>query len=114
MRASFSSRRWFASSTRRISIFKWSLRVRTESRYTSRHWRRSRNSLTSNRGSSLQIGSTPNTQAKETSSPRETHATSYRPWGDYSSLFDGDRFQVKRLFVSDCDRQSLLSPILMC
>ena len=29
----------------------------------------------------------------------ETHKTSYRPWGGYSSLVLGERFQVKRLFV---------------
>jgi mannose-1-phosphate guanylyltransferase len=30
----------------------------------------------------------------------ETHPTSYRPWGGYTSIFNGDRFQVKRIFVT--------------
>ena len=37
----------------------------------------------------------------------ETHRTSYRPWGGYSSLVMGDRFQVKRLFVKPGKRLSL-------
>ena len=37
----------------------------------------------------------------------ETHPTSYRPWGGYSSLAMGDRFQVKRLFVKPGKRLSL-------
>ncbi len=37
----------------------------------------------------------------------ETHQTSYRPWGGYSSLAMGDRFQVKRLFVKPGKRLSL-------
>jgi mannose-1-phosphate guanylyltransferase len=37
----------------------------------------------------------------------ETHRTSYRPWGGYSSVLIGDRFQVKRLFVKPGKRLSL-------
>ena len=37
----------------------------------------------------------------------ETHRTSYRPWGGYSSVLVGDRFQVKRLFVKPGKRLSL-------
>jgi len=37
----------------------------------------------------------------------ETHKTSYRPWGGYSSVLIGDRFQVKRLFVKPGKRLSL-------
>jgi mannose-1-phosphate guanylyltransferase len=37
----------------------------------------------------------------------ETHRTSYRPWGGYSSVLAGDRFQVKRLFVKPGKRLSL-------
>ncbi|MGE0500568.1 MAG: mannose-1-phosphate guanylyltransferase/mannose-6-phosphate isomerase [Rhizobiaceae bacterium] len=37
----------------------------------------------------------------------ETHRTSYRPWGGYSSLATGERFQVKRLFVKPGKRLSL-------
>ena len=37
----------------------------------------------------------------------ETHRTSYRPWGGYSSVEQGDRFQVKRLFVKPGKRLSL-------
>ncbi len=37
----------------------------------------------------------------------ETHRTTYRPWGGYSSVVDGDRFQVKRLFVKPGKRLSL-------
>ncbi|GHA32633.1 mannose-1-phosphate guanylyltransferase [Devosia pacifica] len=36
----------------------------------------------------------PNTQALT-----EIHKTAYRPWGGYSSILSGERFQVKRLFV---------------
>ncbi len=46
-------------------------------------------------------------KAKETSSLTETHPTSYRPWGGYTSLFNGDRFQVKRLFVLPGKKLSL-------
>jgi mannose-1-phosphate guanylyltransferase len=37
----------------------------------------------------------------------ETHRTSYRPWGGYSNVLVGDRFQVKRLFVKPGKRLSL-------
>jgi mannose-1-phosphate guanylyltransferase len=37
----------------------------------------------------------------------ETHLTSYRPWGGYSSLIQGERFQVKRLFVKPGKQLSL-------
>jgi mannose-1-phosphate guanylyltransferase len=46
-------------------------------------------------------------QASETAPLTETHRTSYRPWGGYSSLVIGDRFQVKRLFVKPGKRLSL-------
>ena len=35
-----------------------------------------------------------------TASLSETHPTSYRPWGGYTSVLKGDRYQVKRLFVT--------------
>lgn len=37
----------------------------------------------------------------------EIHRTAYRPWGGYSSVEKGDRFQVKRLFVKPGKRLSL-------
>jgi mannose-1-phosphate guanylyltransferase len=37
----------------------------------------------------------------------EIHRTAYRPWGGYSSILNGDRFQVKRLFVNPGKRLSL-------
>jgi mannose-1-phosphate guanylyltransferase len=37
----------------------------------------------------------------------EIHRTAYRPWGGYASILDGDRFQVKRLFVKPGKRLSL-------
>ena len=37
----------------------------------------------------------------------EEHRTSYRPWGGYSSILIGERFQVKRLFVKPDKRLSL-------
>ncbi|PCI03368.1 MAG: mannose-1-phosphate guanylyltransferase/mannose-6-phosphate isomerase [Hyphomicrobiales bacterium] len=37
----------------------------------------------------------------------EDHRTSYRPWGGYSSMEIGERFQVKRLFVKPGKRLSL-------
>lgn len=42
-----------------------------------------------------------------TSALTETHQTSYRPWGGYSSVLVGERFQVKRLFVKPGKRLSL-------
>lgn len=35
----------------------------------------------------------------ETRPLTQTHQTCYRPWGGYASMFTGERFQVKRLFV---------------
>jgi mannose-1-phosphate guanylyltransferase len=43
----------------------------------------------------------------ETASTTEIHKTAYRPWGGYSSILNGDRFQVKRLFVKPGKRLSL-------
>ena len=37
----------------------------------------------------------------------ETHSTAYRPWGGYTSVLSGERFQVKRLFVKPGKRLSL-------
>ena len=37
----------------------------------------------------------------------EIHRTAYRPWGGYSSILNGERFQVKRLFVKPGKRLSL-------
>lgn len=37
----------------------------------------------------------------------EIHRTAYRPWGGYSSVLSGDRFQVKRLFVKPGKKLSL-------
>ena len=37
----------------------------------------------------------------------ETHRTTYRPWGGYSSVLSGERFQVKRLFVKPGRKLSL-------
>jgi mannose-1-phosphate guanylyltransferase len=37
----------------------------------------------------------------------EEHRTSYRPWGGYSSILVGERFQVKRLFVKPGKQLSL-------
>jgi mannose-1-phosphate guanylyltransferase len=48
------------------------------------------------------LASMPNTVALT-----ETHPTSYRPWGGYTSVLNGDRFQVKRLFVIPGKRLSL-------
>ncbi|OWZ89758.1 mannose-1-phosphate guanylyltransferase/mannose-6-phosphate isomerase [Sinorhizobium sp. LM21] len=45
--------------------------------------------------------------AKTTAALTETHPTSYRPWGGYTSVLNGDRFQVKRLFVSPGKQLSL-------
>lgn len=45
--------------------------------------------------------------SKATSSLTETHPTAYRPWGGYTSLLKGDRFQVKRLFVLPGKKLSL-------
>jgi mannose-1-phosphate guanylyltransferase len=45
--------------------------------------------------------------AATTSALTETHPTSYRPWGGYTSLLNGERFQVKRLFVLPGKKLSL-------
>ncbi|MCP8895980.1 mannose-1-phosphate guanylyltransferase/mannose-6-phosphate isomerase [Shinella daejeonensis] len=45
--------------------------------------------------------------AARTSKLTETHPTSYRPWGGYTSVLNGERFQVKRLFVTPGKRLSL-------
>ncbi|MDI7860493.1 mannose-1-phosphate guanylyltransferase/mannose-6-phosphate isomerase [Rhizobiaceae bacterium n13] len=37
----------------------------------------------------------------------QSHPTSYRPWGGYTSILNGDRFQVKRLFVLPDKKLSL-------
>ncbi|MGG7516840.1 mannose-1-phosphate guanylyltransferase/mannose-6-phosphate isomerase [Allorhizobium undicola] len=44
---------------------------------------------------------------KATASLTETHPTSLRPWGGYTSILNGDRFQVKRLFVHPGKKLSL-------
>ena len=44
---------------------------------------------------------------KTTSGLTEIHKTAYRPWGGYSSILSGDRFQVKRLFVKPGKKLSL-------
>ena len=45
--------------------------------------------------------------AEKTAGLTETHRTSYRPWGGYTSVLNGERFQVKRLFVTPGKRLSL-------
>ncbi|MBB2697040.1 UNVERIFIED_ORG: mannose-1-phosphate guanylyltransferase [Rhizobium esperanzae] len=45
--------------------------------------------------------------AASTSQLTETHPTSYRPWGGYTSVLNGDRFQVKRIFVTPGKKLSL-------
>ena len=45
--------------------------------------------------------------AKATAKLTETHPTSYRPWGGYTSILNGDRFQVKRIFVLPGKKLSL-------
>lgn len=44
---------------------------------------------------------------KATAPLTNVHPTSYRPWGGYTSLLSGERFQVKRLFVLPGKRLSL-------
>ncbi len=44
---------------------------------------------------------------KQTSALTEIHRTAYRPWGGYASVLNGDRFQVKRLFVKPGKKLSL-------
>ena len=42
-----------------------------------------------------------------TSALTEVHQTAYRPWGGYTSALNGERFQVKRLFVKPGKKLSL-------
>lgn len=44
---------------------------------------------------------------KTTASLTEIHKTAYRPWGGYASVLNGERFQVKRLFVKPGKKLSL-------
>jgi mannose-1-phosphate guanylyltransferase len=44
---------------------------------------------------------------KATAGLTEIHRTAYRPWGGYSSVLNGERFQVKRLFVKPGKKLSL-------
>jgi mannose-1-phosphate guanylyltransferase len=46
-------------------------------------------------------------QQPETAALTEVHRTMYRPWGGYSSILNGERFQVKRLFVKPGKKLSL-------
>jgi len=46
-------------------------------------------------------------QSPDTVGLTEIHRTAYRPWGGYSSVLNGDRFQVKRLFVKPGKKLSL-------
>jgi len=43
----------------------------------------------------------------QTSALTEIHRTAYRPWGGYTSVLNGERFQVKRLFVKPGKKLSL-------
>lgn len=45
--------------------------------------------------------------SKATSNLTQAHPTCYRPWGGYTSILNGDRFQVKRLFVLPGKKLSL-------
>ena len=44
---------------------------------------------------------------KDTHGLTEIHRTAYRPWGGYASVLNGERFQVKRLFVKPGKKLSL-------
>jgi mannose-6-phosphate isomerase-like protein (cupin superfamily)/Skp family chaperone for outer membrane proteins len=44
---------------------------------------------------------------KKTATLTENHPTSLRPWGGYTSVLNGERFQVKRLFVHPGKKLSL-------
>lgn len=44
---------------------------------------------------------------KKTAHLTENHPTALRPWGGYTSILNGDRFQVKRLFVHPEKKLSL-------
>ena len=54
-------------------------------------------------GKLVKMLAAPPTTAKLT----ETHPTSYRPWGGYTSILNGERFQVKRIFVTPGKKLSL-------
>ena len=43
----------------------------------------------------------------DTQALTEIHRTAYRPWGGYSSILNGARFQVKKLFVKPGKKLSL-------
>lgn len=43
----------------------------------------------------------------QTAGLTSTNSTAYRPWGGYTSVLSGDRFQVKRLFVKPGKKLSL-------
>jgi mannose-1-phosphate guanylyltransferase len=43
----------------------------------------------------------------QTAKLTEIHRTAYRPWGGYAQVLNGDRFQVKRLFVNPGKKLSL-------
>lgn len=43
----------------------------------------------------------------ETEGLTHVHPTAYRPWGGYTSVLSGDRFQVKRIFVHPGKKLSL-------
>lgn len=45
--------------------------------------------------------------SKSTANLTEIHKTAYRPWGGYSSILHGERFQVKKLFVKPGKKLSL-------
>lgn len=45
--------------------------------------------------------------SKDTEHLTETHPTALRPWGGYTSVLNGERFQVKRLFVQPDKKLSL-------
>ena len=46
-------------------------------------------------------------KSKETQSLAVDHPTSYRPWGGYTSIIKGERFQAKRIFVKPGKKLSL-------
>lgn len=46
-------------------------------------------------------------KTKETAALAEGHPTVYRPWGGYTSIIMGERFQAKRIFVKPGKRLSL-------
>jgi mannose-1-phosphate guanylyltransferase len=46
-------------------------------------------------------------KSQETAKLTETHPTTFRPWGGYTSVLNGERFQVKRIFVLPGKKLSL-------